>query len=92
MHDHFQKIESTATAPCKVCNSNSYLFDVVDFNKYCSQDDYYSNGLSGIPIYYRKCEHCGLIFTKYFDDFDKQKFAVILYNNDYIKYDPDYVY
>lgn len=91
MLDSLRKIEGMAPVSCKICDSNSYLFDVVDFNKFCSQIDYYSSGLSGIPIYYRKCDNCGLIFTTSLDGLNKQGFSEFVYNDDYVKYDPDYV-
>lgn len=91
MLDSLRKAEDTAPVPCKICGSDAYLFDVVDLNKFCSQTDYYSSGLSGIPIYYRKCGSCGLVFTTSFDALDKQGFAELVYNDDYVKYDPDYV-
>lgn len=91
MFGSLRKVEGTDPVPCKICNADSYLFDVVDFNKFCNQIDYYSSGLSGVPIYYRKCENCGLIFTTSLDSLDKQGFAEFVYNDDYVKYDPDYV-
>lgn len=86
----FQKVESTEPMPCKICNVSSYLYDVVDFGKFCSQSDYYLYGLSGIPIYYRKCGNCGLIFTTAFDSLDREGFTDLIYNEEYLKYDPDY--
>lgn len=91
MLDFLRKVELTDPVHCKICNSDSYLFDVVDFSKFCNQSDYYSYELSGMPVYYRKCENCGLIFTNAFDSLDKQGFAKFIYNDDYVKYDPDYV-
>ena len=86
-----QEVEAVVSLPCKICGSDSHLFDVVDFKKFCSQGDYYATGLSGIPIYYRKCENCGLIFTTCLDELDKEGFSEFIYNDDYVKYDPEYV-
>jgi hypothetical protein len=90
MRRTLQQVEATASLPCKICGSDSHLFDVVDFKKFCSQGDYYATGLSGIPIYYRKCESCGLIFTTGLDELDKEGFSEFVYNDDYVKYDPEY--
>lgn len=76
---------------CKVCTGQAFLFDVVDFNKFCSHNEYYSDGLSGVPIYFRKCEECGLIFSSSFDSLDIDGFSELIYNSDYIKYDPEYL-
>jgi hypothetical protein len=91
MRRSLQQVEAVASLPCKICGSESHLFDVVDFKKFCSQSDYYARGLSGIPIYYRKCESCSLIFTTCLDELDKEGFSELVYNEDYVQYDPDYV-
>src|SRR5258708_9214344 len=75
---------------CKVCGSRAIAFDVVDFNKVCSLEDYYHFGLSGVPVYYYRCHLCGLIFTEYFDGWTLEDFASTVYNADYIKVDGDY--
>lgn len=49
------RINSNAIPCCKVCGGGTELFDVVDFNKTCSEEPY-PNGLKGIPIYYFKCK------------------------------------
>jgi hypothetical protein len=85
------RVEAAGPLPCKICGGDSHLFDVVDFAKFCDQSDYYSFGLSGIPVYYRKCQDCELIFTAAFDHLDKQGFSELVYNSDYVKFDPDYV-
>ena len=91
MRRTLQQVEAVESRPCKICDSAAHLFDVVDFKKFCSQGDYYATGLSGIPIYYRKCESCGLIFTTGLDELDKEGFSEFVYNDDYVKYDPEYV-
>lgn len=91
MHEFLPNVESSNPVPCKVCHGASYLYDVVDFSKFCNHDDYYSFGLSGKPVYYRKCCECGLVFTSAFDKLEKQHFAEFIYNDDYVKFDPDYV-
>lgn len=74
---------------CKICGSPTTLFDVVDFAKRCSLDPYPA-GLSAIPVYYRRCEHCGFIFTDFFDDFTPSQWSTHVYNEDYAQVDPDY--
>lgn len=76
---------------CKVCFNDSFLFDVVDFNKWCNKKNYYSFGLIGIPIYYYKCSICNLIFSIDFDDFSITDFTNIIYNKEYLKFDPEYL-
>lgn len=79
------------TTNCKVCLSESVLFDVVDFNKCCSDTDWYQHGLSGVPVYYFRCLKCNFIFSRDFDLWNQSEFSTKIYNSDYIKYDPEYV-
>jgi 2-polyprenyl-6-hydroxyphenyl methylase/3-demethylubiquinone-9 3-methyltransferase len=76
--------------PCKICRGASALFDVVDFAKCCDPAPYPA-GLEGVPVYYRRCNECGFIFTEFFDDFAPQQWSAHLYNDDYYrKVDPAY--
>jgi SAM-dependent methyltransferase len=76
---------------CKICKTDAPIHGVVDFNKCC--DEYRGTflPLSGVPIYYHKCSECGLIFTNAFDKWDKSEFLEHIYNEEYIKVDPDYI-
>ena len=73
---------------CKCCDSNAYLYDLVDFNKSCNVKINYV--MSGIPVYYYKCSNCGFIFTQKFDAFSNEDFEKYIYNENYILVDPDY--
>lgn len=77
---------------CKICNGGAYNFDVVDFNKFCDQTDFYQFGLSGEPIYYLRCENCGFIFTRHFDHWSPAQFSRRIYNEDYLRVDGEYAY
>jgi hypothetical protein len=77
-------------AQCKVCAAAAELFDVVDFNKHCSEEPY-SFGLSGVPVYYYRCMNCNLIFTTFFDNWTQAQFKNFIYNADYVKIDGDYI-
>ena len=76
---------------CKVCNKDSFLYDVVDFNKSILPSFYIKDSLSGIPIYYYKCTNCDFIFTKDFDNYSDTEWNENIYNEDYFKLlDTDY--
>jgi 2-polyprenyl-6-hydroxyphenyl methylase/3-demethylubiquinone-9 3-methyltransferase len=66
------------------------LFDVVDFNKVCSARLPYGFGLSNIEVPYYRCRLCGFIFTTLCDDWTPAEFSQFIYNEDYIKVDPEY--
>ncbi len=70
---------------CKVCGGACLRFDTVDFNKYCSRDNYYQFGWSGIGVDYWRCLRCGFIFTPFFDDWYPTDFACYIYNDDFGK-------
>lgn len=85
----FNKIIEQETI-CKCCDSKALLWDVIDFNKYCNlqKSDYI---FSGIPIYYFRCQNCKFIFTKFTDNWNNDIFKKYIYNDDYIKFDPEYI-
>lgn len=51
----------------------------------------YPLGLSGIPVMYRICSQCQFIFTDFFDEFTSEQWQRYVYNDEYIKIDPEYV-
>ncbi len=76
--------------PCKVCGGHASIFDLVDLNKFCSVENFYGYGLSGVTVHYYKCSQCGLIFTEFFDQWNTEDFSRFIYNDDYAKVDGDY--
>lgn len=72
---------------CKICNHAATFFDVVDFNKCASL---YSFGPSGVPVQYYRCDYCRFIFSPFFDDWEAEDFSRFIYNEDYVKVDPEY--
>ncbi|WP_244816332.1 class I SAM-dependent methyltransferase [Caballeronia sp. Lep1P3] len=78
---------------CKCCSGRAFLFGVCDFSKSCADraagrkvDPY-----AGVPVYYYRCAECGFVFTTAFDDWGSHAFAKYIYNDDYIRQDPDYL-
>jgi SAM-dependent methyltransferase len=74
---------------CPVCGGATRLFDVVDFNTECLRRPV---ALSGMPVYYRKCETCGFLFAPDMAGWSEAQFAQYVYNDGYAAVDPDYVY
>lgn len=75
---------------CKVCDGIAELTDVVDFNKTCNAVVQYRRGLLGIPVFYYECQACGFMYTRFFDDWDTEKFARFVYNKEYRSVDKHY--
>lgn len=84
------QLNSSPKCKCKVCSKEATLFEIIDFNRACLPQSY-PFGLSGIPIYYYRCNSCGLLFTNAFDNFTSEGWVKYVYNNDYFSYlDLDY--
>lgn len=83
---------SKKESQCKICNNTASLFGVTDFNTSCYADNVhrYNYPLSGHAIYYFKCRCCGLIYTDSFDNWSEADFKKHIYNDEYIKYDPNF--
>jgi hypothetical protein len=85
------KPASAKAAPCKICQQPSTLFGLVDFNRNCEIPGGAKLPLTGTPVYYRRCDACGFLFTDAFDDWSQDDFKSHIYNADYHVVDPGYV-
>ena len=83
------KAASEAPIACKICEGSSALYGVVDMKRPCDLGQKFR--LSGVPIYYRRCEACGFLFTDAFDDWGMSEFKAHIYNEEYHLYDPEYM-
>jgi hypothetical protein len=63
-------------------------FDVTDYNKCVNS---YCFGPAGINVGWHRCDACGFLFTAFYDDWSLEDFRRLIYNDDYIKVDPDYL-
>jgi Methyltransferase domain len=88
--DRLSADTSSSKVTCKICGSETQLFDVVDFKKCCSLA-LYPDGLAGIPVFYRSCRSCRFIFTTFFDGFTSEQWRAYVYNNEYAALDPGYL-
>ena len=79
---------ANAEAPCKCCLAVSPLYGVADFNKHCNIHDPFP--LAGVPVYYYRCPRCGFIFATALDAFTRDDLERWIYNEQYIRVDPDY--
>lgn len=80
----------TGATPCKVCPGRAPLFGVHDFARCCEETRGVFLPLTGVPVYYRRCSDCGLLFTDAFDDWSEQEFAAHIYNEGYAQVDADF--
>lgn len=63
---------------------------MVDFNKSCEIDKGLALELSGVPVWYYRCTGCGFLFTPTFDEFSPEDWRKWVYNDEYLRVDPDY--
>jgi SAM-dependent methyltransferase len=79
-----------APIACTLCGAPSRLVGVVDFHKSCLERAGKRLGVLGIPIYYRRCSRCALVFADTMLHWTDEDFARHIYNADYPAVDPDY--
>jgi hypothetical protein len=84
------KVASPEPRPCKVCGAPASPFGSVDFNRSCNDSRVTQFPSLGIPVQFRRCAGCRFLFTECFDDWEEIDFKRFIYNDDYIKIDPDY--
>jgi hypothetical protein len=85
MNSNFIRVVNSSQDRCKVCNSESRLFDVVDFHGNIDLDPTRPHRksifpVSGIPVYFWKCGACGLVYTRAFDGFEADDFRELVYD------------
>ncbi|MBL8553813.1 MAG: class I SAM-dependent methyltransferase [Phenylobacterium sp.] len=78
-------------AACKICGGEARPTGIVDFNRSCEDARGLRLPRTGVPVQYRQCGTCGLVFTDTFDDWTQTDFEAHVYNDSYIQVDPDYV-
>jgi hypothetical protein len=76
---------------CPICQGACTPLDAVDLNKACNDGDGKVRAVAGVPIHYFRCEQCGFCFAPEFADWQLEDFEAKIYNDDYIRVDPDYL-
>ena len=79
-------------AQCKICNKQASYIGKVDFNK--SGNDHFEGkrlfSPSSTYITYYRCNSCGFMFSKDFNNWKNCDFKEKIYNSEYIKADPPF--
>lgn len=84
------RLDPPGARPCKVCGGDASPFGAVDFNRSCEDAKGAVLPPMGVPVGYRRCTVCGLIFTEAFDDWSPAEFQTYIYNDRYGDVDPDF--
>lgn len=83
---------ATATLPdidCKVCGYAAEIFGAADSSK--STHPGQPVPPTGKRVLYYRCTNCRFLFTRDFDSWEQADFLREIYNDDYVKVDPDFV-
>jgi len=92
-HNPYECNKIPETSQCKCCGHVSKLAGLVDFSKSCvdAQVGKKIDPYAGWPVYFYRCDSCGFTFTRALDHWQKQDFSTYIYNDDYVRHDPDYL-
>lgn len=77
---------------CENCGMPASLLDEVDFNKSCMEPKGKAFPKSGRMVAYFLCDSCGFCFAPEFRTWTLKEFVDEIYNVDYVKVDPEYVF
>ena len=76
---------------CKCCGAIAVCFGTVDFGRGCLDPVPAKGAPVPTPVRYHRCLECGFLFTSAFDDFTPEDFRRFIYNDEYARFDPDYL-
>lgn len=77
--------------PCKCCGTLALPMGSIDFNRTCEDQKGPVFAPAGRSIPYHRCPACSFIFTIAFDHFVPDEWQREIYNDDYVRADPDFV-
>lgn len=80
-----------ADVACKCCGTVAVPMGTIDFHRTCEDQQAPVFALAGRPIPYHRCPACSFIFTVAFDHFAPDEWRREIYNDDYVRADPDFV-
>jgi len=75
------------TTACKICGYDSHFIAAADANINCLRMPLPASG-ELVPYYH--CNDCGFIFTPAFDAWTPEQFQRRIYNDDYVRIDPEF--
>lgn len=89
-----QRLLVSEGVPCKICGASARPFDSADMLRICCgkvSTDPHIFGFSGVAVGYYRCRSCEFLFTDFFDNWTSEDFSRLIYNDDYVKVDPEYI-
>lgn len=80
-----------APLTCKICGAPAPWFGAADLNKSCEDRSGRVFPPAGRAVNYHRCGACGFLFSTFLDDWPQDRVQREIYNDDYVKVDPDLV-
>lgn len=74
---------------CPICSNSTIYLDTLDLSKTCLGLNVL---LGNNPIEYYFCRSCGFTFAPNMHKWTTKQFSASIYNSEYVKIDPDYLY
>jgi FkbM family methyltransferase len=71
---------------CKCCGALATFFGSADFGKSSSN----AQALAGWSVEYFRCQSCGFLFSTFLDDWPPERLRREIYNDDYLRFDPEF--
>ena len=84
-------LPKTTSVDCPICEQNATFYASVDFNKSCADSEGAVLPPSGLPVHYYLCDTCQFVLAPDMCDWNDSDFLAHVYNDEYIRVDPDYV-
>lgn len=82
---------ATSVVACKCCGAEARLLGSIDRNRSCEDPKSPVFPPSGVGIPYHRCSSCEFLFTVAFDHYAPDDWQREIYNDEYVKVDPDFV-
>jgi hypothetical protein len=79
----------TKSLPCKCCGVAAPWFGAADFAKSCEDRHGRVFAPAGWSVDYYRCPACGFLFSDFLDAWPPERQRREIYNDDYLKVDPD---
>jgi SAM-dependent methyltransferase len=76
---------------CKCCGGAAPWFGAADFAQSCLDHKAKPFPPAGWAVDYHRCGACGFLFSGFLDDWPQERVQREIYNDDYLKVDPDLV-
>src|SRR5271170_2081462 len=83
-------MDQRPTRRCKCCGAAAPWFGSVDFAKSGVESQFGPAPPAGWSADYFRCRGCGFLFSDFLDDWTPERQKREIYNDDYLRFDPEF--